>query len=58
METTTTPLTPSQALVILSQATEPGAKVSRRDYVLIEHSLEVIGKILAEGSEGGQPESN
>jgi hypothetical protein len=52
METTTTPLTPSQALVILSQATEPGAKVSRRDYVLI------VGKILAEGSEGGQPESN
>jgi hypothetical protein len=58
METTTTPLTPSQALALLSQATEPGAKISRRDCVLIENALEVIAEALAEGSEGGQPESN
>ena len=56
METETTPgqnvpLTPAQALALLSQATEPGTKITRRDCVLIEHALEVIAGALAASEE-------
>lgn len=56
METETTPgqnepLKPAQALALLSQATEPGTKITRRDCVLIEHALEVIAGALAASEE-------
>jgi len=41
-DTSQLPITPAQAIVILSNATEPGAQISRRDYVLIERALAAL----------------
>lgn len=54
MEDETAPaetLTPSQALALLSNATEPGAKISRRDYALIEHALMVLSRAIHQDNE-------
>jgi hypothetical protein len=35
-----------QALQILSQATEPGVRLTRQDYVLIQQALTVLAEAL------------
>ena len=41
-------MTPSQALQILSDATEPSTqgKISRQGYIAIQQALEVIAKLI------------
>lgn len=41
-------MTPEQALQILNQATQPGVRLTRQDYVLIETALSVIGSVIQE----------
>jgi predicted NAD/FAD-binding protein len=42
------PMTPAQALQILSDATEPATqgKISRQGYIAIQTALEVIAKLI------------
>jgi hypothetical protein len=39
-------MTPEQALNILSQATEPGMKLGRQDYVVIQQALNVLAEAI------------
>jgi hypothetical protein len=39
-------MTPEQALNILNQATEPGMKLGRRDYVVIQQALDVLAEAI------------
>lgn len=47
-------MTPQEAIQVLSVATEPGAKLSRFDYVRVQQALEVLNKIV---NPSPQPES-
>lgn len=40
-------MTPEQAIVLLDQATQPGVKLTRTDYVVINHALVVLKKAIS-----------
>jgi hypothetical protein len=39
-------LTPEQALSVLDHALQPGFRLARADYVLIQDALEILAKIV------------
>jgi hypothetical protein len=47
-------MTPEQALNILNQATEPGVKLTRNDYVLINQALKVLAEAIQKGNGDAQ----
>lgn len=51
-------MTPAQALEVLSQATQPHAKLTRAEYVLVEQALVVLDKFLQDSSQPKAPAIN
>jgi hypothetical protein len=49
-------MNPNQALQILAQATEPGAKLTRIDFVNVQLALEVLDKLVNPNRETKKPE--
>ena len=39
-------MTPEQALEILDQATQPGARVSRQGFVQVEEAIRTLSKLI------------
>jgi len=51
-------MTPAQALQILSQATEPGVKLTRQDYIIIQQALNTLELALNQQAEKPTDEKN
>ena len=48
-------MTSEQALSILAQATEPGARLSRKDYVAVEQALATLNNLVQENTPQAPP---
>lgn len=44
-------MTPKQALAVLDQATQPGVRVTRQDYVVVQQALELLATLLPKEDE-------
>ncbi len=49
-------MNPNQALQILEQATQPGVRLTRIDYVNIQLALEILDKLINPVKETKEPE--
>lgn len=50
-------MNPEQALNIVDQATQPGARLTRQDYVMVEQALRVIRDALPKQEPAPEVES-
>lgn len=48
-------MTPGQAISVLDQATQPGAKLSRADYVAVDMALVVLQRAISGQSAESPP---
>lgn len=52
--------TPEQAIKILDDATQPGVKLNRMDYIIVQMALEVLAEVVQSSKQAdkeiGKPE--
>ena len=50
--------TPEQAIKILDDATQPGVKLSRMDYVIVQMALEILAQMVQEAGQRMSTDDN
>lgn len=51
-------MNPTQALQIINQATQPGARLTRHDYVLVEQAIGVLAQAIQVPLEPVEPDAD
>jgi hypothetical protein len=47
-------MTPTQALAVLDQATQPNARLTRDQYVIVEQALKTLAPLVKAAQENGE----